>query len=482
VAANRGGWVDLFAYDGASRVTNTVQNGRSLRYMYDIPGRVQTNAYPSGRTVIYTYDARNRLATVRDTTLNPPIATYTYDAANRVMTRSYRNSTTASYTYHANDWVTSLEHSNTLNRIVGFGYAYDNEGNKLYEEKRHNPLDSEAYTYDALDRLTNYLVGTLVAPTVPSPLIQKAWNLDPVGNWDKVISNSIPEVRTHNTANELTSINTTNVLSHDDNGNLQQDTAYFYSYDEENRLTQVLRLSDSTIVGQYAYDALGRRVIKIGNPGGTPATNVFFYDGMRLIEELDAGVSTQATYTYGSYLDEVLTMDRGGQTYYFHQNALWSPQALTGSTGSGVERYIYDAYGQVIVLDASYNPISLNAWGAPHSAVANPWLFTGRQLDEETGLYYYRARYYDCIKGRFLTRDPLFDGVRDPVMIMVEALLSGREFIASEESTFNELLLNNLYAYVSGNPVNALDPSGLKPTKVRGAKAIADSAGKFKAL
>ena len=49
----------------------------------------------------------------------------------------------------------------------------------------------------------------------------------------------------------------------------------------------------------------------------------------------------------------------------------------------------------------------INPWGTPHSAIGNPWMFTSRQLDEETGLYYYRARYYDTFKGRFLQKDPL---------------------------------------------------------------------------
>ncbi len=48
----------------------------------------------------------------------------------------------------------------------------------------------------------------------------------------------------------------------------------------------------------------------------------------------------------------------------------------------------------------------LNAWGTPHSAIGNPSMFTARELDEETGLYYFRARYYDSAKGRFLERDP----------------------------------------------------------------------------
>src|SRR5262249_23321478 len=107
------------------------------------------------------------------------------------------------------------------------------------------------------------------------------------------------------------------------------------------------------------------------------------------------------------YVDDMLTMDRGGSAYYYHQNAAWSVEALTDAAGAPVERYSYDAYGAVTVQNGAGAPLPANAWGTPHSAIGNPWLFTGRQLDEEHGLYYYRARYYDAAKGRFLERDPV---------------------------------------------------------------------------
>lgn len=241
----------------------------------------------------------------------------------------------------------------------------------------------------------------------------------------------MPDVRTYGPANELLAENGSNYL-YDADGNIIQDDSYNYSYDEENRLTQVQRRSDSAMVGQYAYDALGRRAGKVATPAGSSSTNLCFYDGTRIIEEQDPAGSTLATYAYGDYVDEVLTMDRAGQTYYYHPNSLWSPHALTDASGSVVERYTYDAYGGVIVLDASYTPLSLNAWGTPHSAVTNDFLFTGRELDEETGLYFYRARYYDSAKGRFLQRDP-------------------------QIPSFDDL---NLYLYVKDNPDDNLDPSG----------------------
>jgi RHS repeat-associated protein len=357
----------------------------------------------------------------------------------------------ATYSYNANNWVTSLEHTLGINRIAGFGYNYDAEGNKLYEQKRHVTTDSEAYAYDSTYRLTNFNVGTLSGSVVPSPTEQKTWLLDPVGNWGVLVSNSVPEIRTHGPANELTTINAGS-LTYDANGNLQQDPAYVYAYDEANRLIQVTRIADSAIVGQYFYDALGRRIIQMTDPSGVARTNVYYYDVGRIIEELDGTGTTQATYTYGNYVDEVLTMDRGGQTYYYHQNAMWSPAAVTDSSASVAERYTYDAYGQVIVLDASYTPVPPNAWGTPHSAIGNPWLFTGRELDEETGLYFYRARYYDAAKGRFLQRD-LRDYDDGP----------------------------NLYMYVLDRPTRFVDPAGTQSQQcnIKGWKPLQGSQTSF---
>ena len=78
--------------------------------------------------------------------------------------------------------------------------------------------------------------------------------------------------------------------------------------------------------------------------------------------------------------------------------------------------------------------------------IGNSYLFTGRRLDEETGLYYYRARYYNKAQGRFISRDPIgyFDG-------------------------------NNHYQYVLNGPTNNLDPDGLWTRVVRDGQARAQT-------
>jgi RHS repeat-associated protein len=430
VTATRSGWLVTFTYDGANRVTQTLQNGQTITYAYNIPARIETIAYPGGRTITESMDLRSRLSQIDDAASPPAIVQYSYDLGNRVVQRTYRNGATATYSYNdcigsqCQDWITTLQHSSGSGPIASFAYAYDSEGNKKCEQKLQDIAHSEAYGYDAIYRLITFEVGTLTSAcsTIPLPTTQTQYTLDPVGNWPKKVTNGVAETRTHNAVNEITTITTDSnppcPLIYDNNGNLTRDCVYTYMYDEENRLVLVVRNSDSAMVGQYQYDALWRRVQKIANPSGTPTTTRYFYDDARIIEEQNTAGATQATYVYGNYVDEVLTMDRGGQTYYYHQNALWSVEAITDTTGSVVERDSYDAYGFPTTLP---------------SAIGNPYLFTGRQLDPESGIYFYRARYYDPIKGRFLQRDPAdyLDGM-------------------------------NLYEYVRGRPTFATDPTGLQ--------------------
>ena len=93
-------------------------------------------------------------------------------------------------------------------------------------------------------------------------------------------------------------------------------------------------------------------------------------------------------------------MIRDGQSYYYHTNSLGTVTHVTNSTGSLVEEYRYDAYGKATIYDGQGQEIA-------ESAIGNPYMFTGRRYDRETGLYYYRARYYDPDTGRFIQRDPL---------------------------------------------------------------------------
>jgi RHS repeat-associated protein len=242
------------------------------------------------------------------------------------------------------------------------------------------------------------------------------------------------QTRTHSPSNELISINGSSLV-YDNNGNLTDDGTNLYSYDEENRLVKVAAKSGGTALGQYQYDASDKRISKIDNFG---VRTLYYYDGWRTIEEQSAAGVTQATYVFGNYLDEALTMDRVSEPgpFYYHQNAQWSAFALSDSTGKGVEGYSYDAYGfQTVYLPGSDGIL----WTADDdvlpgakSAYGNPFLFTEQRYDPESGLDYYKRRHYSSGLGRFTGRDPLG----------YEAGM-------------------NLYAYVQDKPVNLLDALGL---------------------
>lgn len=436
LSALHGGWPLSFVYDGADRVTQSSQNGKVVTYSYDVPGRTRTITYPGGRTIVEQMDNRSRLTEIDDGGATP-ISQFTYDLGNRVLTRNARNGVTTTYSYNANDWTVVLEHTLGTTRIAGFGYDYDHEGNKKFEERRHEPGRSEAYQYDVLDRLVDYKVGSLVGVTVPVPATQTSYSLDPLGNWNSKTTDATTETRVHGPVNELIKIDTAN-LAYDANGNTSNDGIFTYTYDDENRLVKVVRNSDAATVGQYRYDALGRRIVKTASAGASVTTTVYFYDDSRIVEEQNELGTTLATYVYGTYVDEVLTRNHAGETYYYHQNALWSVAAVTDSAGSPVERYAYDAYGRPAITTGAGVAVPLNPWGSPHSVIGNPYLFTGREHDEETGLYFYRARYYDAGKGRFLRRDPL--GYGDGM---------------------------NLYAYVADRPTFYVDPSGYAAVETR---------------
>lgn len=224
----------------------------------------------------------------------------------------------------------------------------------------------------------------------------------------------------------------------DANGNRIKASKFKLFFDAFDRLVRVERASDGTQVARYRYDALGRRVHKqVFDSGGALADEVFFVsDGAQEIEELNADGTLRADYVWGGqYVDQVVQMrrDTGGgpgfEEYYYHANSMYSVAALTDASGAVVERYSYSSiYGEHEATDSGGAVVGVGQF-------KNPWRFQGRRFDEETGLYYFRARYLDPAQGRFVSRDPL--GLwGDP----------GN--------------LGNAYTYASGDPVNRVDPFG----------------------
>ena len=176
----------------------------------------------------------------------------------------------------------------------------------------------------------------------------------------------------------------------DANGNTLSDASgRSFTWDFENRLTQVVNPGVGTTT--FRYDPVGRRIQKSGPLG---ATN-YLYDRMNDIEEVDNAVNVLSRYTFGG-LDQPLSQVRSGTTSYYQGDAQGTVTSLSNPAGAESNTYTYDSFGKLTASTGS---------------ITNPFQYTGREFDSETGLFFNRARYLDPSSGRFLSEDPLqFDG------------------------------------------------------------------------
>ena len=191
---------------------------------------------------------------------------------------------------------------------------------------------------------------------------------------------------------------------------------YFYdlaTYNGKGRASQISGSQTNT----FAYDPNDYRIQK--------DTKLYHLEGEHLEATYSSTGILQNKYLRGVVVDEIVngftyhsSNSNDWTNYTFHHDHLNSVTALTGHAGATEETTQYDAFGA---------PLNLTIPGT-----GNDLLYTGREYDRGTGLYYYRARYYDPEIGRFISEDPL--GFQAGV---------------------------NFYSYVNNNPINANDPMGL---------------------
>jgi len=477
-------------------------NAKTISYSYDPNGNRTKMITPDGKITTYAYNANNQLTEVSLRAGGEAISTnYSYDANGNQSKVSYPNGVTSEYTYNNRNWLTSLinrkssplvgEGGGEGELISSFAYTYDLVGNRTTVKEADGSVVT--YAYDSLYQLTNEVrIGT-------EPY-NYAYSYDSVGNRLTKEGVGLKEFYTYNENNQLT-IRTVEYLakellppglkelppgfskgektgwegkghppgwekgkkkgwpegvvpetyiisySYDGNGNLIKEEktseatnltfTTTYKWDYENKLTMV----SSPLAGEgrgegsvsYAYDGDGNRVSKTDSSGTIKYINDIALPLVQVLQETDSAGNLLASYIYGN---DLICQTRAGISSYYLYDGLGSTRQLTDSSGAITDSYIYEGFGNCVYSSGT---------------TVNPYLFTGEQQNLTTGLVYLRARYYDPSIGRFISRDPI---------------LSPR--VKPEGQFWFTLLLANQpqrlhpYLYCMNNPINYIDPSGLR--------------------
>ena len=294
-------------------------------------------------------------------------------------------------------------------------YHYDENNHKGNLTSIHYP--NGAYTtfdYDIRNRLTgltNNRPGGIIS--------QYTYTLDCVGNKTNVsveepLSWTLPLGSIdygYTTGDFLTSAGTA-TYQYDLNGNLYTKTrdsiTTTHTFDSQDRLTQV---SSPSLNIQYQYDGLFNRVSKTAS--GTVTRYLVDPNGFlpQVIAEMDGANNITDYYVYDGM--GLVAKISGSNVYYYHFDGSANIIAMTDAAGSMVNKYAYDPFGNLLNVVET---------------VPNPFTFVGRYgvMDDDSGLYYMRARYYDPEVGRFINKDPIRYLGGDP----------------------------NLYCYVGNNSIN----------------------------
>ena len=433
---------------------------RDFSFSYDDRGNRQT-ASDSESSYVFTFDERNRLETATKAAASgvpAVVLTYGYDDAGNLLSITDNFGVSVVSTYSEKNQLRTRSWSGAALPPRRADFDYDERGG-LREIKRFNDIagtqliSKTVRTYDEVNRTDSIVHQNAVS----SPLDNLLYQYDRNNRLFKEIRNSSTSTllydKTHQLKTATGDVGADEVFSYDLGGNrnsagygtgaanrVNTDGSYNYSYDDEgnqtaktaigsgekfeyvydyrNRLTQVTRKNSSNAVLQtvtFTYDPDNRRIKK--SVDGV-ARN-FVYDREHVWVEYDAAGNELNRYLYGDSIDEIL--------------ARWTPS-------SGTTWYLTDKQGSVVGhLDASGNLVNQTAYKSfgeidsqTNPAVTDRYGFTGREYDSETGLYYYRGRYFDPKLGRFLSEDPIdFDG--------------------------GDV---NLYRYAGNGPANGTDPMG----------------------
>ena len=449
-----------FGYTNMGRLqSKTDPLGNTHQYGYDSRGRLSTITYPGGETATRTYDAAgnvtrilysggldiqntfnplNQLLTTNNLTFsrddegriisteNPGVVFgATYDDGGRLKTVTYDdNAFAVTYSYDSATGLLSRVADSLTNTQIDF--AYDND-RRMTGITRSNGANT-TLTWDDADRLTRIQDGTIIdlqytlnetgqvagvdmtAPLDPATLL--------IGGTDTFTYDAASQIRTctwNNASRWVGNDSASAAFSYNGLGDLitrtesGQTIHYYYNY--AIGLTPIV--AESVETGGHGVTATRRQTEEqlffTASPGHPLAASEF---------------NRYYVWTPAGRLLYMIDAANGNKVYFYHFDRTGSTLALTDSAGTVTDKYAYDPYGELLGHQGNNG---------------QPFTFVGqwgvRQEGDSGVLYHMRARYYDALAQRFMSRDPLWP----------------------QTTGLNEL---NPYQYVANSPLTRVDPTG----------------------
>jgi len=393
--------VSSFTFDAFDREELSKDGfGASARKTYDANGNRTALITQDGKITSYAYDTLNRLKSMVS---QSGTTGYTYDRSSLNTRTAYGNGLASSTVYDAARRVKSVAHVRGATSLSRTDYEYDVNGNRSKETiNRSGGAQVTTYGYDAADRLTR------TALVEAGKSVTSEYGYDATANRTSEtvttvsggLTDTVSKTYSYDGRKALTRIVDsragTTELHYDEQGNLVRKTIgsdlTAYAYNARDNLMSVTR--NGTLLGRYFNDHRGLRVEKEARdplaPNAAPVRLRTLWDGRNAFQDsLLDGVVTARYENDGRHPVSMWSRDDGVQA--LHRDALGSIVATTDTAGQLKSETIFDAWGKVQVSTGT----SANKFG-----------YTGHQMDRESGLVYFQARYYDPEIGRFITQDP----------------------------------------------------------------------------
>jgi RHS repeat-associated protein len=477
-----------YGYDSSSRLQTITGGSQTATYAYHPnSGLLNTTTFGTGTVTSRSYDTLGRLATISTSTpATGVVASYTYTYNNLYQRTKVTREDGSYWSYLYNDrgeladakkyWA-----DNTPYWGAQTEYSFDDVGNRISAKSGGNQLNQTRTSNFTTNSLNQYVQRTVPGALDVSGTANTAATVtvndqstarkgdyfykelavnNAAGPVDQNVS--IKGARQNFGAGGQDAVTeqggqilvpqSIETITYDFDGNLTSDSRFNYTWDAENRLVSVESAVNVPAAAkkrlEFAYDYMSRRVRKkvfSWNPGTSSyqlqSTTRYVYDEWNLIAEINEVNSLLKSYVWGQDLSGTLTVAGGiGGLLLINDSTNTYETSSDGNgnvaivinvaSGLPAATYEYDAFGNTIRATGSY-------------ANSNTIRFSSKYVDLETGLIYFGYRYYDPSTGRFINRDPLWENDGP-----------------------------NILTIVGNDPIDFVDPLGLRLSRETGAIAI----------